>query len=163
MHGQPNKKKLRIFSWLTDGNSVRWPCTTMQATNKIQQIPFIDPFIDLFNLLYMFPATNSPILGALFDCIHSFWYNAPILLPTDRQQCQFIVPKAVYTVKKCSWGWASLSPETCKADLKRSIDGICCFLLVAYIVVLMMHGLTNINGFALLNSPNQWQTFLKYL
>ena len=25
----------------------------------------------------------------------------------------------VYTVKKCSWGWANLSPETCRADLKR--------------------------------------------
>ena len=30
----------------------------------------------------MFRATNSPILRALFDCIYSFWYNAPTLLPT---------------------------------------------------------------------------------
>ena len=28
-------------------------------------------------------------------------------------------------------------------SIKRSINGICCILLVAYIVVLMMHGLTN--------------------
>ena len=43
----------------------------------------------------------------------------------------------VYTVKKCSWGWASLSPETRRADLKRSINGICCILLVAYIVIVI--------------------------
>jgi len=30
----------------------------------------------------MFRAINSPILRALFDCIYSFWYNAPTLLPT---------------------------------------------------------------------------------
>ena len=57
-------------------------------------------------------------------------------LVTGRQQYWCIVPKAVYTVEKCSWGWASLSPETCSAVLKRSINGICCILLVAYIVVL---------------------------
>ena len=40
---------------------------------------------------------------------------------TGRQQCRCIVPKAVYTVKKCSWGWKNLSPETCRADLKTLI------------------------------------------
>jgi len=45
---------------------------------------------------------------------------------------------------QCSWGWASLTHETCRADLKRSINGICCILLVAYIVVLMKHGVINI-------------------
>jgi len=48
-------------------------------------------------------------------CIYSFYYNTPILLPTGgkvemehlnlvtgRQQYRPIVPKAVYTVKKCS-------------------------------------------------------------
>ena len=30
----------------------------------------------------MFRATNSPILRSAFDCIYSFWYNAPTLLPT---------------------------------------------------------------------------------
>ena len=80
---------------------------------------------------------------------------------TGRQQCQYTVPKAVYTVNKlllrmgefvdrnmelinsisnaapvgssvgalyqklyiqlknCSWGWANLSPETCRADFKK--------------------------------------------
>jgi len=41
---------------------------------------------------------------------------------TDRQRCQCTVPKAVYTVKKCSWGWSNLSPKTCRADLKRLIN-----------------------------------------
>ena len=40
----------------------------------------------------------------------------------SRQQCRCIVPKAVYTVKKCSWGWANLWPETCRAELKRLIN-----------------------------------------
>jgi len=45
---------------------------------------------------------TRPSSGALFDCIYSFWYNAPILLlagdkvVTGRQQCRCIVPKAVY-------------------------------------------------------------------
>jgi len=57
--------------------------------------------------------------------------------------------KAVYTVKKCSWRWASLSPETCRADSNtsviRSINENCYIWLVAYIIALMMHGLTNLN------------------
>jgi hypothetical protein len=103
---------------------------------------------------YMFRATNSPILRSTFWLYtYSFWYKAPTLLPTSatvemeltfhlnrgtgRQQCRCIVPKAVYTVKKCSWGWANLSPETCRAELKRLKNGkSCCILLVIYIVVL---------------------------
>jgi hypothetical protein len=30
----------------------------------------------------MFRATSLLILRSSFDCIHSFWYNAPTLLPT---------------------------------------------------------------------------------
>jgi len=40
----------------------------------------------------------------------------------DRQQCRCIVPKDLYKVKKCSRGWANLSPETCRAELKRLIN-----------------------------------------
>ena len=36
--------------------------------------------------------------------------------------------KAVYTVKKYYWGWANLSPETCRADLKRLIVVLFSFL-----------------------------------
>jgi hypothetical protein len=31
---------------------------------------------------YMFRATVLPILRSTFDCIYSFWYNAPTLLTT---------------------------------------------------------------------------------
>ena len=30
--------------------------------------------------------------------------------------------KSCIQVKKCSWGWANLSPETCRAELKRLIN-----------------------------------------
>jgi hypothetical protein len=56
---------------------------------------------------------------------------------TGRQQCRYIVPKAAYTVKKCSWGWANLSPEICRAELNRLINEKSCWIfLVIYIVVL---------------------------
>jgi len=94
------------------------------ATNKMQQIPLSD----FLNQLYMFRATNAPILrrtfltlytafgtvryllqtGALYQNlyiqsksssgIYSFRYNAPIFT-ADR--C--IVPKYVHTVKKFFW------------------------------------------------------------
>ena len=41
---------------------------------------------------------------------------------TGRQQCRCIVPKAVYRVKTCSWGWVNLSPETCRAESKRLLN-----------------------------------------
>jgi len=47
-------------------------------------------FINIFSSAYMFQATNSSILRS------TFW---------------------LYTVKKCSWGWANLSPETCRPEL----------------------------------------------
>jgi len=117
-------------------------------------------FLSIYlNLLYMFRATNSPIFRSTFWLYIQLWYNAPRFLPTGdkvemdlnlvtgRQQNRCIVPK-LYTVKRCSWRWASLSPETCTADanisIKRSINENCCILLVAYIAVLMMHGLTNV-------------------
>jgi len=77
----------------------------------------------LFRLLifliqpYMFRATNSPIL------MSNFWLHIQLLVQcTGRQQCRCIVPKAVYAVKKCSWGWANLLPETCRTELKRLIN-----------------------------------------
>ena len=59
-------------------------------------------FINLLNSALHFGRQIRPSSGALFDCIYSFWYNAPTLQPTDRKQCRCIVPTAVYTVKKCS-------------------------------------------------------------
>jgi hypothetical protein len=67
---------------------------------------------------HMFRATNSSVLGSLLT---------------------------VYTVKNCFWGRTNLSFETYRADLKRLINEKCvasCW--VAYVVVLVMHGHTNI-------------------
>jgi len=85
----------------------------------------------------MFRAKNSPIFRS------TFWLYIQILVQCTaagrcrgigRQQCRCIVPKNVYTVKKCSWGWANLSPETCRADLKRLIKEkvfVSCWLLTS--------------------------------
>ena len=74
------------------------------------------------NQPYMFRATISSILTSTFSTVY------------------------VYTVKKCSWGWAKLSPEICRANLKKfNKRKRCCILLVAYIIVLEMFGHTNIN------------------
>jgi hypothetical protein len=51
-----------------------------------------------------------------------FAYPPPNQFHLHRGTCRCIVPRAVYTVKKCSWGWANLSPETCRSDLKRLIN-----------------------------------------
>ena len=93
--------------------------------------------------------------GVRFDCMCSFWFNAPLLLPPSDKVEMELSPsqpchqsaaisahctRALYTVKKCSWGLASLSPKTSRADsnrsIKRSINENCCILLVAYIVML---------------------------
>ena len=91
----------------------------------------------------MFRATNLPILRSTFWLYTAFGTVQCTDIAADRQQYRCIVPR-------CSWKWASLSPETCTANLKRSIkrsiNGICCILLVAYFVVLMMHSLTNIKS-----------------
>ena len=67
---------------------------------------------------------------------------------TGRQQCRCIVPKAVCTVKNCSCGWANLSPETCRADLKRLINEKV-VQFVGYLhrcTKMMQHGRTNIKA-----------------
>ena len=39
--------------------------------------------------------------------------------------------KSCIYVKKCSWGWANLSPETCTADLKRLINEKVVYIVIA--------------------------------
>ena len=99
----------------------------------------------------MLRATNSPILRS------TFWLNIQLLLQctdtaadrcTGRQQCRCIVIKAVFTVKKYSCGWANLSPETCRVELKKINKGkSCCSLLVIYIVVLEWWAATQTSRF----------------
>jgi hypothetical protein len=117
----------------------------------------------LFRLLiflnqpYMSRATNSPIHRS------TFWLYIQLLVQcTDTAADRCIVPKAVYTVKKCSWGWENLSPETWFKKINKWKS--CCILLVAYIVLLVMHGHTNIK-FRIFNfwriSP-RWKNIVKF-
>ena len=79
---------------------------------------------------YMFREVNSPILRS------SFWlYMQHLVQCTDTAAVQCIVPKAVYRVKKSSWGWVNLPPETCRPELKRVIKEKVvesCWLLTSY-------------------------------
>jgi hypothetical protein len=78
--------------------------TTIQATNKVQQFRFIDPFKSALHV------SGANYANPQEHCIYSFWYDTPTLLPsrdivkvdrvTGRQQSQCIIPKAVNT--KCS-------------------------------------------------------------
>ena len=91
-----------------------WPCfvrKTMWKTNKMQQLFRLSIFL---NQPYMFRATNTPILRS------TFWLYMQLLVQYTYTVTD--LPKAVYTVKKCSWGWANLSSETCRAELKRLIN-----------------------------------------
>jgi len=64
---------------------------------------------------YMFRATNSPILRSIFWlCIHLLVQctdTAADRYCTGRQQCRCIVPKALYAVKNCYWGWRICCPK----------------------------------------------------
>jgi len=55
---------------------------------------------------------------------------------TGRQQCRCILPEAVYTVKSALEDGRVCRPKhvELRADLKRSINGICCNLMVAHVV-----------------------------
>jgi hypothetical protein len=52
--------------------------TTTQATNKMRQFRFIDPFKSALHI----SGANYAQLHEHFDRIYSFWYDTPTLLPT---------------------------------------------------------------------------------
>jgi len=83
-------------------------------------------FIDIFTLLFKSALHNSGdklahflehFLTAYtaFGTMHRCCCRTVILSPVGSN----IVPITVYTVKKCSRRWASLSAETCRTDLKK--------------------------------------------
>jgi hypothetical protein len=110
-----------------------WPriVNTNDVNNQQDSTTF--SFINLFKSAGHFPGEKFAHPQEPFLTIYSFWYNALPLLPigatvetelefhlncgTGRQQRRCILPKAVHTVKNYSWGWANLSPGTCRADL----------------------------------------------
>jgi len=135
--------KTAIYRWrLWDRASLEQRCKQPIRCNNFRLLIFL---LIKMNLFYMFRATNSPIFRSIFDCIythsfgtmHRYCCRLVILSPVCSnigalyQSCTYIYSQ------KCSWTWASLSPETCRADSnrskKRSINEYCCILLVAYI------------------------------
>ena len=90
----------------------------------------------VYLFIYLHPISSTcfgrcfrPSSGA-FDCIYSFWYSPPMLLPagvmddleihlvhdTARKQHRWTISESVNTVT-CCWWWVKTSPETCRADL----------------------------------------------
>jgi len=112
--------------------------TKMWTTNMMQQFSFVD----LFESALHVSGDKLAHPQKHFWLYIQLWYNALVGSNTGA-----LYQSCIYS-QKCSWGWASLSPETCRADsdraIKRPTTRIYCILLVAYIVVLMMHGLTNV-------------------
>ena len=75
--------------------------------------------------------------------------SRPVPRGTGRQHRWCNIPKAVYTVKNCSWVWENLWPEISRTDLKRLIIRLIkeklWIFFVAYIIVLLMYGHIHIN------------------
>ena len=87
----------------------------------------------------MFRATNSPIFRSTFwlyiqlsvQCTATInnsqkYFDMWVAQLTCQNtsiiyRCSALYQK-LYIVKKCSWGWANSSPETCWAELKRIIN-----------------------------------------
>ena len=101
----------------------------------------------LLSLHYMFQTTVSPIFRSTLTAYTAFWNNVPTLLSaadqghrldlicvTGWQQTAELehCSKKLYKQSKCSWRWAKLSPETCRASLKESIKQILLHLVVCW-------------------------------
>jgi hypothetical protein len=111
----------RLNSW--DRASSEQRCKQPKRCNKFRLLILLLIYL---NLLYRFLATNSPTFANTFDSTYGFGRAISV-------HCT----KGVYTFKKCSWKWVSLSPETCRPDsnrwIIRSINESCWILLIAYI------------------------------
>jgi len=123
------------------------------SNQQDEQFSFIDLFIDLFESALHVSHDKLAHLQEYFLTVHTALVVQCTDIAADRWHRRAAISAhcttAVCTVKKCSWSWASLSPEICRADsnrsIKRSINEDCCILLVAFIVVQLTYGLTNVN------------------
>ena len=128
---QPNKAVVKLEDCFRRVRTIAKATTSFVIWCMCDRASLV--FINIFKSPYMFRAKNSPILRSNF-CLY---IQLLVLLHcTGRQQYRCTVPNAVYTDKKRSWGWANLSPETCRAGFKTLInEKICCILLVTYVVI----------------------------
>ena len=94
------------------------PCnnsTTMKATRKVQQIPFVDLLKSALH-----------VSGDKLAHPQEHFLTVYTAFGTMCRYCCQPVTRL---------RWASLSPETCRVEFKRPTNGICWILLVAYVVV----------------------------
>jgi len=121
----------------------------MWATNKMQQIPFID----------LFKIGSTCFRRQTFGIMHRYccqpvtglrWSSISTLSPVG-SNIGALYQKLYIQSKSAPEDGRVCRRKHVEPILKRSINGICCILLVAYVVVLMMHGLTNVILF--LNLP----------
>ena len=83
----------------------------------------------------MFRRQIRPSSGALWDCICSFWYNAPTLLPVPPVSSSVgaLYQNRTYS-QKVLLRMGEFVAETCRAELKKiNRRKDCCILLVIYI------------------------------
>jgi len=72
-----------LYVWrLWDRASLEQRCKQLTRCNKFRLLILLLIFLIQ---LYMSRTTTRPSSGALFECIYSFWYSAPILLPTGNK------------------------------------------------------------------------------
>jgi len=127
-------EKYRRFSWQCISDYQFDVCETVHHYNndvsnqQIATIFFYWSFIDLFESALHVSGDKLAHLQEHFWLYIQLWYNVPVgsNIGALYQSCKYS--------QKCSWRWASLSPETCRVDSNRSINQNCCILLVAYIV-----------------------------
>jgi hypothetical protein len=88
----------------------------------------------LFRLLIFFKAALH-VSGDKFAHPREHFLTVCPAFGTMHRDCCRTVPQLRWN----SWGWAKLSPETCRAELKRLINGKSCWILLAvYIFVLKL-------------------------
>ena len=123
MNNDINDLETKIRAGIANNNMI-----VILVTNKIQYLWFII----YSNPLYMFRAIISPIIRSTYLYLQP-WYNVPMLLPAcntdevERSSTSSVFRPAATSVcytkavdtDKCYWGWAKLSPETCRADWNK--------------------------------------------
>jgi len=115
----------------------------MCVTNKVQQIPFIDIFESVLHVSGDKLAHHQEHFLTVYTAFGT----------THRYCCRPVSSsigasyQTLYIQSKSAPGDGRVCrPKHVEVILKRSINGNCCMLSVAHIVVLTTHGLTNVSS-----------------
>jgi hypothetical protein len=109
------------------------------------------PLLIFLNQPYVFRGKNSPILGITSDCIYSFLYNAPTLLPTgDTVEMELFLNQPymfqatnspiLRKASECIYSFLYNAPTLLPTGDTFEME----IWLVACLVVLVMHAHTDI-------------------